>query len=113
MIAMLTVWLCCGFCLCSAGETISESYITEYSTDKIEMHTGAVHPGQKVVLVGDLGVHQHVWECVPRAGISSGVLGTKAVWSPAAAAEIWMPAVAPHLLDKHRTASKNLDGSDR
>lgn len=34
-----------------AGETISESYITEYSTDKIEMHTGAVQPGQKVVLV--------------------------------------------------------------
>jgi adenine/guanine phosphoribosyltransferase-like PRPP-binding protein len=38
-------------CLCPAGETISESYITEYSTDKIEMHTGAVQPGQKVVLV--------------------------------------------------------------
>lgn len=36
---------------CPAGETISESYITEYSTDKIEMHTGAVQPGQKVVLV--------------------------------------------------------------
>lgn len=37
---------------CFAGETISESYITEYSTDKIEMHTGAVHPGQRVLLVG-------------------------------------------------------------
>lgn len=36
------------------GETISESYITEYSSDKIEMHTGAVQPGQKVVLVDDL-----------------------------------------------------------
>lgn len=36
---------------CPAGETISESYDTEYSTDKIEMHTGAVQPGNKVVLV--------------------------------------------------------------
>jgi adenine phosphoribosyltransferase len=61
IIAMLTVWLGYGFCLCLAGETISESYITEYSTDKIEMHTGAVHPGQKVVLVGGLGVHQSMY----------------------------------------------------
>jgi hypothetical protein len=38
-------------CCCPAGETISESYDTEYSTDKIEMHTGAVQPGNKVVLV--------------------------------------------------------------
>jgi hypothetical protein len=37
--------------LCLAGETISESYDTEYSTDKIEMHTGAVNAGQRVVLV--------------------------------------------------------------
>eukprot|EP00879_Flechtneria_rotunda_P028341 GHRR01030442.1.p1 GENE.GHRR01030442.1~~GHRR01030442.1.p1 ORF type:complete len:166 (+),score=34.45 GHRR01030442.1:152-649(+) len=36
------------------GETISESYITEYSTDRIEMHTGAITAGQRVVLVDDL-----------------------------------------------------------
>jgi adenine phosphoribosyltransferase len=36
------------------GETVSESYITEYSTDKIEMHTGAVTAGQRVLLVDDL-----------------------------------------------------------
>lgn len=34
-----------------AGETISEEYITEYSTDKIEMHVGAVQEGQRVLLV--------------------------------------------------------------
>lgn len=38
----------------SAGETISATYETEYSTDKIEMHTGAVKEGQKVLLVDDL-----------------------------------------------------------
>ncbi|KAI8109509.1 hypothetical protein M9434_000791 [Picochlorum sp. BPE23] len=36
------------------GETISATYETEYSTDKIEMHTGAVKEGQKVLLVDDL-----------------------------------------------------------
>lgn len=36
------------------GETISAEYITEYSKDKIEMHTGAVLPGHRVVLVDDL-----------------------------------------------------------
>jgi adenine phosphoribosyltransferase len=36
------------------GETISAEYVTEYSTDKIEMHTGAVKQGQKVLLVDDL-----------------------------------------------------------
>jgi hypothetical protein len=46
-----------GYDLCNltfflAGETICESYDTEYSTDKIEMHTGAVNAGQRVVLVG-------------------------------------------------------------
>lgn len=34
------------------GEKISEEYKTEYSTDKIEMHVGAIQPGQRVVLVG-------------------------------------------------------------
>ncbi|GFR48543.1 hypothetical protein Agub_g10442 [Astrephomene gubernaculifera] len=36
------------------GEKISEEYKTEYSTDKIEMHVGAIQPGQRVVLVDDL-----------------------------------------------------------
>lgn len=37
-----------------AGETISEEYSLEYGTDKIEMHLGAVGPGDKVLLVDDL-----------------------------------------------------------
>ena len=36
------------------GETVSAEYITEYSTDVIEMHTGAVQRGQHVLLVDDL-----------------------------------------------------------
>ncbi|KAJ9514925.1 hypothetical protein QJQ45_028655, partial [Haematococcus lacustris] len=36
------------------GEKVSEEYVTEYSVDKIEMHTGAVLPGQRVLLVDDL-----------------------------------------------------------
>ena len=40
---------------------MSESYITEYSTDKIEMHTGAVHPGQRVLLVSGTN---RVWQTV-------------------------------------------------
>lgn len=37
-----------------AGETIYADYITEYSTDRIEMHVGAVKAGQRVVLIDDL-----------------------------------------------------------
>jgi len=36
------------------GAVISEAYVTEYSTDKIEMHEGHVKPGQRVLLVDDL-----------------------------------------------------------
>ncbi|KIZ00156.1 adenine phosphoribosyltransferase [Monoraphidium neglectum] len=36
------------------GETVGEEYITEYSTDKIEIHTGAIKPGQRVLLIDDL-----------------------------------------------------------
>ena len=36
------------------GETISADYVTEYSTDRIEMHAGAVLPGQRVLLIDDL-----------------------------------------------------------
>ena len=35
-------------------ETISESYDLEYGSAEIEIHTDAVKPGQKVVLVDDL-----------------------------------------------------------
>ena len=35
-------------------ETISESYELEYGTAEIEIHTDAIKPGQKVVLVDDL-----------------------------------------------------------
>jgi len=35
-------------------ETISEEYALEYGTAEIEIHTDAVKPGQKVVIVDDL-----------------------------------------------------------
>jgi len=38
----------------AAGPTISESYALEYGTDALEMHVGAVAPGQRVLLVDDL-----------------------------------------------------------
>ncbi|CAM0949224.1 unnamed protein product [Alopecurus aequalis] len=37
-----------------AGEVISEEYSLEYGTDKIEMHVGAVQPGDRVLIVDDL-----------------------------------------------------------
>ncbi|MGC1469241.1 MAG: adenine phosphoribosyltransferase [Sphingorhabdus sp.] len=36
------------------GEKIGIDYQLEYGTDRIELHTGQVKPGQKVVLVDDL-----------------------------------------------------------
>lgn len=36
------------------GKTIGEAYVTEYSTDRIEMHEGHIKPGQRVLLVDDL-----------------------------------------------------------
>lgn len=33
---------------------VSEEYILEYGTDKVEMHSDAVYPGEKVVIVDDL-----------------------------------------------------------
>lgn len=35
-------------------ETISESFTLEYGTDTLEMHTDAVKPGQRVLVVDDL-----------------------------------------------------------
>ena len=36
------------------GPTSSEAYALEYGTDALEMHVGAVTPGQRVLLVDDL-----------------------------------------------------------
>ncbi|KAI3460158.1 hypothetical protein Pfo_016821 [Paulownia fortunei] len=36
------------------GEVISEEYSLEYGTDKMEMHVGAVQPGERAVVVDDL-----------------------------------------------------------
>lgn len=35
-------------------ETISESYDLEYGTDKLEIHTDAIRPGDKVLVIDDL-----------------------------------------------------------
>ncbi|KAL9313067.1 hypothetical protein ACSQ67_018519 [Phaseolus vulgaris] len=37
-----------------AGEVISEEYSLEYGTDKIEMHVGAVQPGERALVIDDL-----------------------------------------------------------
>ena len=36
------------------GEVISEEYSLEYGTDVMEMHVGAVQPGEKVLVIDDL-----------------------------------------------------------
>lgn len=36
------------------GEVISEEYVLEYGTDRIEMHVGAVQHGDRVLIVDDL-----------------------------------------------------------
>ncbi|KAD2806157.1 hypothetical protein E3N88_39534 [Mikania micrantha] len=36
------------------GEVISEAYKLEYGTDCLEMHVGAVQPGERVLIVDDL-----------------------------------------------------------
>jgi adenine phosphoribosyltransferase len=36
------------------GEKIGIDYALEYGTDRIELHTGQIRPGQKVLLVDDL-----------------------------------------------------------
>lgn len=38
----------------AAGERIAAEYQLEYGSDKIEMHVGAVKPGDRVVLIDDL-----------------------------------------------------------
>ena len=36
------------------ADTVSESYELEYGTDSVEMHTDAVKPGQRVLIIDDL-----------------------------------------------------------
>jgi len=36
------------------GEVISEEYSLEYGKDKIEMHVGAVLPGERALVIDDL-----------------------------------------------------------
>ncbi|KAJ7299700.1 hypothetical protein O6H91_03G004500 [Diphasiastrum complanatum] len=36
------------------GEVIGEEYTLEYGTDRIELHVGAVQPGERVLLIDDL-----------------------------------------------------------
>lgn len=53
-------------------ETISYEYALEYGTDKLEIHTDAVQPGQNVVVVDDLlatgGTAAAVAKLVEKAG---------------------------------------------
>ncbi|XP_072958842.1 adenine phosphoribosyltransferase 3-like isoform X2 [Typha angustifolia] len=36
------------------GEVISEEYVLEYGTDCLEMHVGAVQPGERALVIDDL-----------------------------------------------------------
>jgi len=36
------------------GDVFSESYVLEYGTDCLEMHVGAIEPGERAVVVDDL-----------------------------------------------------------
>ncbi|KAJ0091541.1 hypothetical protein Patl1_12485 [Pistacia atlantica] len=36
------------------GEVISEAYVLEYGTDCLEMHVGAVQPGERALIIDDL-----------------------------------------------------------
>ncbi|TYI79997.1 hypothetical protein E1A91_D05G060500v1 [Gossypium mustelinum] len=36
------------------GEVIAEAYDLEYGSDCLEMHVGAVHPGERVIVIDDL-----------------------------------------------------------
>jgi adenine phosphoribosyltransferase len=36
------------------GEKISEKYVLEYGIDCLEMHVGAIEPGERVIVVDDL-----------------------------------------------------------
>ena len=36
------------------GEVIAEAYELEYGTDCLEMHVGAVQPGERAIVIDDL-----------------------------------------------------------
>ena len=36
------------------GEVISEKYALEYGTDCLELHVGAVQPGERAIIIDDL-----------------------------------------------------------
>lgn len=38
----------------NSGEVISEGYVLEYGTDRLEMHVGAVKPGERALVIDDL-----------------------------------------------------------
>ena len=37
-----------------SGEVISEAYELEYGKDRLEMHVGAVEPGERALVIDDL-----------------------------------------------------------
>ncbi|KAJ7543744.1 hypothetical protein O6H91_09G051200 [Diphasiastrum complanatum] len=56
------------------GEVVSEEYTLEYGTDRIEMHVGAVQPGERALIIDDLiateRVGAQVVECACVIGLS-------------------------------------------
>lgn len=36
------------------GEVISEDYVLEYGTDRLQMHVGAVLPGDRAIVIDDM-----------------------------------------------------------
>lgn len=57
--APLALKLGCGFIMVRKrgklpGATVGLDYALEYGSDRVEIHTDAVHPGQRVVVVDDL-----------------------------------------------------------
>ncbi|XP_028110041.1 adenine phosphoribosyltransferase 1, chloroplastic-like [Camellia sinensis] len=47
-------WVVIRFKVDNPGEVISEDYELEYGTDCLEMHLGAVQPGERVLVIDDL-----------------------------------------------------------
>ena len=43
---------CCFYNI--IGDVFSGSYVLEYGTDCLEMHVGAIEPGERAVVVDDL-----------------------------------------------------------
>ncbi|XWS26210.1 hypothetical protein CRYUN_Cryun26dG0011700 [Craigia yunnanensis] len=45
---------CIHDCWIYVGEVIAEAYELEYGTDCLEMHVGAVQPGERAIVIDDL-----------------------------------------------------------